>query len=719
MNWKYINKFLLLSILQLFVFQLLAGENVDSLRSLIKSGNYQQKTSAYCKLANLAADPQMAIALFDSAEYYFKKSPNDSDLIYIYGYKGMAYAQNNDLKSSAKFTHLAIKMAIHNKKTKEFATLYKTLSNVYNFYNQFDSSLCYAQKAIQAYNQLLKEGVESKKYCLSKLGASKYQAGKQFFRQGKYNLAIDYMYDALNDLKAIQDYEGQARIHNNIGNIYNFNNDYDKAYEEYQQSIKLSVHSIDPEITTIAFTNIGTIYLNRKNYDSALFFFDKSLAILINQSGSSNSIAGIYNNKGLIYKHQQQYDTSLSYFEKALAILIEIKNFPSISSTKANIGLTYISMGKYQEAKKTLLEALSFSEKNKMGETNKEIYLGLSFVYKHQKDFKNALFYYEKHVQIKDSINSIEVSKKINEYKERFEAEKKDRQIEQLVQKNKLTQLEREKQILVNKRQRLLIIFVSVLSFLLLVILFAIQRYFKLKRKADTDLLVKTDEINRQKMMDLIKGQEVKSINSYMEGQERERNRISGELHDRLGSLLSTVKLHFSSLEATLDKDEEEKESFTYALNLLDSSVEEVRQISRNLTKGVLTQFGLKGAVENLKNAINSAGKIQVKFITAGPEKHFSAEIEIELFRVIQELITNSIKHSHSNDIFVQIITDNESQSITVEDHGVGFDMKNIVSNGIGLQNLRNRIEKIGGNIHIDSAPGKGTSIMIDLAIPK
>jgi signal transduction histidine kinase len=372
-------------------------------------------------------------------------------------------------------------------------------------------------------------------------------------------------------------------------------------------------------------------------------------------------------------------------------------------------------MDKPQVAKKLLLESLDFSEGNKMGETTKEIYNGLYTIYSSQKNYKEALRYFELYVTYKDSINSIEVTTKINQYKEQFEAEQRDRKIDQLEQQALLDHLNQEKLKEVNRRRNTRSIFIGIAITLLLIIVIVVQRYFHLKQKAKSELLLINEEINQQKMVDLIKNQEVNSINSYMEGQERERNRIAAELHDRLGSLLSTVKLHFSTLERMWKKNYGESEGFTFALDLLDNSVAEVRSISHNLSKGVLMQFSLTEAVENLKDAINIAGRIQVKVIKVGPKHLLKPEIEIELFRVIQELITNAVKHSQAKEIFVQLIADNDGLNITVEDHGIGFDIKTVNSNGLGLKNLKSRVEAVGGDVHFESAVGKGTSVMIEI----
>ena len=208
---------------------------------------------------------------------------------------------------------------------------------------------------------------------------------------------------------------------------------------------------------------------------------------------------------------------------------------------------------------------------------------------------------------------------------------------------------------------------------------------------------------------------EMSSFKSYMEGQEKERSRIAGDLHDRLGSLLSTVKLHFSSLEPDDDDSEENKKSYDYALELLDNSVEEVRAVSHNLTKGVLTQFGLVAAVESMRDAINSADKIKMQVIHSGVEERLNPQVEINLFRVIQELITNIIRHAHTNEAFVQFVGTEDRLNIIIEDHGVGFDKDNIQTEGLGLHNLSKRVAEVGGDVNVDSILGEGTTIIIDI----
>jgi len=713
---KYSSKFI--SILFVFLFlNITAFSNsyTDSLLTLIESSDNEEKANLYINIIRQSRIELKNIEYSDSAFFYLKKYNNDTLLMLANGFRGMAYGSLNQYDESNIYCLRASVIGERLGKIKDVAVMYKYIAKNYDRMYSYDSSIYYLDKAILLFSKLLEDGSVSKEFCYRKLGYCKAQMGKQLLRQGQYDKSLDYMYDGLRDYDKINDYSGQAKIHNNIGNIYNFNQDYENAYIEYKKTIQLAEKADKVNRFKMVFTNIGVIFLNKNEYDSALYYFNKSLQIYPLKKKYYNSISGLYNNIGLVFKKQKQYDSALVYFNRSIDLLKEINHEMGIVKAKANIGIMYIEMKKYSKAKKILLEALKYSKTNKMGEATKEIYLGLSVIAKETNDYKNALKYNILYVEYKDSINSIEVTKKISEYREQYEAEKKDREIQDLQKEAQLQKLIQENQKVENKRQVYINNSLLILAVLLLIIIFSIYRYFKLKHAANRELMNKQEQINQQKVIDLVKSSEVNSINSYMEGQEKERTRIASELHDRLGSLLSTVKLHFSSFEAANEENIEDKETFNFALDLLDNSVEEVRSISHNLSKGILTQFGLQAAVENLRDQINAAGSIQVKLIKAGPEYNINPESEIELFRVIQELITNAIKHSQSKEIYVQLISDAEGLNIIVEDYGVGFNVDKLKSKGIGLQNLKTRVEKIGGTYHFESSIGNGTSTIIEV----
>ena len=345
-------------------------------------------------------------------------------------------------------------------------------------------------------------------------------------------------------------------------------------------------------------------------------------------------------------------------------------------------------------------------------EISMEININLSQLYQTKGDFKKALDYYKQFKIIDDSIHSLKSEETINLYKEKFKAAEKDRKISEFEQQQKLDTLIKEKQKLNNRLLTVGILAIVIISaFILLMV--------NNRRKTEKALFQKNNELNQQKMLELIKEQEMNSVNSFISGQERERSRIASDLHDRLGSLLSTVKLHFSSMEPFLEKNEELTENFSYAISLLDQSVAEVRSVSHNLAKEILTEFGIVGAIENLMEAINSAGNLKLVFINSGFNHRLPYEYEMEIYRIIQEIVTNAIKHANASEIVIQFVVDGDILTITIEDDGVGFDVSKIKSNGIGLINIFERTAKMNGKYALDTAPGNGTTYIFNIPIDK
>ncbi len=697
-------------------FNAFSNNKKDSLINVTLNGTPSQKTNAFCRLASSTKDFNKAMTLYDSAEYYYSLSPNDTDLMYLTGFKAMSYSHNYQFDKVIKNAHIAAKIGERIDRPKDVAAMYITISKAYRFTHHYDSLILYRKKAISIYKKLLAEKRYPKNFCILKIAQSNVKIGQAYFWSNRYTLAIEYLYYAIKGFDKINNYKGLTVSHLNLGNVYNYNHNYDRALEEYQTGLKYANIIKAEPYKCLLNTNIGTIFFAKEQYDSANYYFDISLEYLKGQKDEQNSIAGIYNNKALIYKHTKQFDKAIEFFNKAIERNKKHNNKMGIITNKINIGITLLNMGKYNEGEKILLQTLEKSKKYKMGESTKEIYYGLSEIYKHNHQYKKALEAFTNYVTYKDSINSIDVTNKLNKYKEQYEAEKKDQEIKLLEQQAKVRDLKQQQQKAVVERQKIIGILLGIIILFLVIAIVYTARYFKLKQKAAQEMIAKNAEISQQRIVDLIKEQEVKSISSFMNGQEKERSRIAAELHDRLGSLLSAVKLHFSSIEADIDENNiEERESFNFALNLLDNSVDEVRSISHNLSKGILMQFDLSEAISNLANTINTAGNVKVQFIEAGPDFNLNPEAEVELFRVIQELITNAIKHSQADKIFVQKITDDEGLRIIVEDQGVGFNIKKIKNNGMGLFNLKSRINKIGGKYTIESIPGQGTTIIIEI----
>lgn len=212
---------------------------------------------------------------------------------------------------------------------------------------------------------------------------------------------------------------------------------------------------------------------------------------------------------------------------------------------------------------------------------------------------------------------------------------------------------------------------------------------------------------------------EKKEFSAMLHGQDTERRRIAADLHDRLGSMLSTVKIYFTTLEESIGELKgENKEQYIKANLLLDDACEEVRRISHDLASDVLVRNGLLSALNFLKENVSKINKVNMSVLAFGLEERFESIIEVALYHILQEMINNILKHSQATEVIVQLNYYEKKLNIVVEDNGVGFDVNEAKEKkGMGLKNIESRVRKLNGRLSIDSGKGSGTTMILDIPL--
>lgn len=247
---------------------------------------------------------------------------------------------------------------------------------------------------------------------------------------------------------------------------------------------------------------------------------------------------------------------------------------------------------------------------------------------------------------------------------------------------------------------------VYLFSFLGILILIASGGYFWNQRKN-----------TRQKALRLAELAEIEKIRfkEMLEAEEKERLRIAQELHDGLGQLLSAARLNVASLEDSIAA--EDLPDWTRSLKIIDEACTEVRNISHNMMPSTLVRLGLIPTIRELIYNINSSKGLKINF-TTNTEDSFGQSLDITIYRVVQEILNNMLKHAQATEIDI-IIEKNESNlKIVIKDNGVGFDTQNISnSKGMGWKNIFSRVGMLGGTVRVESELGKGIVVFVDLKI--
>jgi PAS domain S-box-containing protein len=207
-------------------------------------------------------------------------------------------------------------------------------------------------------------------------------------------------------------------------------------------------------------------------------------------------------------------------------------------------------------------------------------------------------------------------------------------------------------------------------------------------------------------------------LSSYIEGEDRERKRIAGELHDSLGQSLTAASLSFNSVWGEI-KNKNTREQMSTGIFHLDEAISETRNISHNLLPRTLEDFGLIPGIKNLVSSLQRSTRITIFLFENIGKIKLEHEKELNIYRIIQEALNNCIKHSECSRIDLQLIRHGSTLTISIEDNGKGFNFKETekLTTGFGLRNIRIRTKAMSADLIVESRQGGGTSLIIEMEI--
>ena len=349
---------------------------------------------------------------------------------------------------------------------------------------------------------------------------------------------------------------------------------------------------------------------------------------------------------------------------------------------------------KYRDAETYLLKGIEDAKAiNYLGMLD-DGYKYLSDIYAVTGRYQLAYEYFQKYKDANDSVVNLDAKKYATELETKYESEKKDKQI--ILQQSQL-----------QKRKIINYILVGSASSLLIISLLAYRTYQQ-KQK-----------LQQQRINELETQQQLTATEAVLKGEEQERTRLAKDLHDGLGGMLSGIKYSFNTMKGNLIMTPENNQAFERSMDMLDSSIKEMRRVAHNMMPEALVKFGLDTALKDFCNDINQSGALQVSYQSIGLENVVIEQTTaITVYRIVQELINNTMKHAAAKMAIVQITKTDGHLSVTVEDDGKGFDVSLLKhAGGIGWNNIQNRIEFLKATLDVQSSKEKGTSVFIELDI--
>lgn len=230
---------------------------------------------------------------------------------------------------------------------------------------------------------------------------------------------------------------------------------------------------------------------------------------------------------------------------------------------------------------------------------------------------------------------------------------------------------------------------------------------------------IRKEMAEKERLASLIEAQKDAHLKDLVQTQDDERKRIARDLHDSLGSMLSSVKLRFNGLQKDFSRKVPEKAArFEENISLLDNAIHEVRRIAHNMLPVSLKRFGLQAALQTFVDQLNDSEKLNVDLQILGLNRRLPEQIEVAAYRICQELVQNVIKHANTSSMRMQLIAHQDTLNLIVEDEGKGM-QKSEVSAGFGFVTIQSKINLFKGSFTIESQPGRGTMVLIDIPIPE
>lgn len=573
--------------------------------------------------------------------------------------------------------------------------------------------------------------------------------GSCYYQKGMHDSAIFFFRKALAYTQQLNYSPGLFRVYSNLAECYFYTGNYEASIENYDQVIdvvKRDSTQLPIKKLIAVYCNTGLIWTCLNAGDQALTAFRTAKA-LAEKSDDSMMKAPIEARIGAALSLKKNYKQAEVHYLNAIKTA-QIYNQEHFQVETANsLAHLYIAQNRLQEAREYTLEALRLMNqsprKNSQGPGNYDrlhaehnlgvIYLreqkldkaaplllkafagaaasGSKDLVPHMEpdvaaffaakgDYKKAYDHILHYALLRDTLLEQQKEKVLSNW---MQAKMNEKDKELIAQQLHITQQQSQLQ---NKN---FWIGGTVFGALLLTAVFiTFIRSYKNKQR-----------LQQSAFAQLQQEQEINQLKAQVRGEEQERNRIALELHDGIASQLWAIKLNVDSLQQQDPTNGMHRENLQAIYRQLDDTTQEVRKTAHNLMPDLLLEEGLGTALASLCDKIKKQTELEVDFLEYGDIPRMDEEIELSLYRMIQELIQNVLKHADgATQLLVQLSCIETLLNITVEDNGAGFAVSNPDSaKGMGLRHIERRVKALNGHIDLQSIPGKGTTVYLEFDI--
>lgn len=485
--------------------------------------------------------------------------------------------------------------------------------------------------------------------------------------------------------------------------VFKNNKQFDKA-QVYIDSTLQILEKVKAKKTyrIVAYHTAAENYTFLKKYPQAKRMLD-SAGTLLSPTPDSPFYLDYYFAEGLYFDDIKQYDNAIVSLDKGIELALKLQRRQEEQRLLMQKLHVLQNQKKFDKALSVATYILKQKDMLSLSEDRLLVYADLAETYAGLGDMGQAYKWMKKVSQLSDSISESKIKKDVHELELKYKKAENQREISSLKATN-------EKAALSLKNNRLIAWLLGSIAVFLSIITFFGLLYLRNSKK-----LTKQKEINyRQQLRELEQEKQLTISNALLEGEERERQRVGRDLHDGLGGTLAGIKINLSDVVANSSSTGKDTE-LGKIIAQLDSSVSDLRNIARNLMPETLLKFGLETALKDLCETFNNNGlKITLQLLDI--QEDMEVGVKINIYRIIQEILSNTVRHSGASEMLLQCSQNENVFLITAEDNGRGFDLASVEhAKGIGLTNIRNRVALLHGKMELNTAINEGTAINIEL----
>ncbi|QEC44801.1 tetratricopeptide repeat-containing sensor histidine kinase [Pseudobacter ginsenosidimutans] len=572
-------------------------------------------------------------------------------------------------------------------------TGYVTAQIYYSDRSDMAKAMIYADSAFESF-----KGDTNRRAVINKAYLH-HNVGSDYSKMGDFEQAVHHFTRAAEILEKYRS-SVVGSVYNGIATVYEQMKEPAKAMEYNYKALDVAEKNGDKP--TIARRRMGiiTAHLSASHFKEADSLL-KIVAPMVKETQDLYSMLMYHQSLGVVQENRKDYTHATVNLTKAYELARD-NNAPYEEVTMLGpLTRVLTSAGNLTEAKRLLDTLLKKSIDGQMAFGQLSAYANIAGWYTAKGDFKTANDWLVKRSALQDSITTADMKNKVTMMETRYQVKGKDNEI-------KLLQVEKQNQELKIKQKEELnyILIGSAIALLIILILLYLNHHNKQK-------------LQQQRITELETEKQLTATEAVLKGEEQERTRLAKDLHDGLGGMLSGIRHSFFTMKGNLVMTPDNQQAFERGIDMLDSSIREMRRVAHNMMPEVLVKYGLDTALRDFCIDINKSGALDVNYQSIGlDDTSIDQTTSIAIYRIAQELLNNSIRHAAASSAIVQLTKTDGRLTLTVEDDGKGFDPENLEkAEGIGWQNIRNRVDFLKGKIDIQSSPGKGSSVMIEVNI--